>query len=66
MYDNKENAVMASNAGMLGVRETIANRLDRQIAEVEAHLSNLKLARQLLKDQPVLEEFHNALTRIGF
>lgn len=65
MYDN-EAKMVAVESGGLGVRETIAQRLDRQIDQVSTRLQDLKDARKLIADNPILEQFHNALTKVGY
>lgn len=67
MYDNQKAVCSPSQAGMLGVRETIKEQLVRQRDEVAQHLANLDMALKFLADNPNFEEkFHDVLRRAGF
>lgn len=65
MYNNEPSMVAVESTG-LGVRETIAQRLDRQIDQASTRLQDLKDARKLITDNPILQQFHDALTKVGY
>lgn len=66
LRDYAEKSLAATSAGMLPIRETIKQQLERQRDEVKTHLDNLENALQFLKENPNFEAFHDILRKAGF
>lgn len=63
-----EKAAMEATVGSSGLRtrETIKESLERQRAEVKAHLDNLDDALKFLNENPSFDSFYNTLRKAGF